>query len=132
MSKLVIGARILLGLLFAVFGAMGLFQLVETPPMEGDVAAFMAGLVATGYFMTLLKLTETVCGLLLLIGRYVPLALTVLAPVVLNILLFHVFLAPDPQGLGMAIVILVLEIFLAWAYRDSFRGVLAAKATPSA
>jgi putative oxidoreductase len=61
-------------------------------------------------------------GLLLLIGRYVPLGLTLLGPVIVNILLFHIFL--DPSGLPIAIVVTVLELFLVWRYRDAFAGIL--------
>ncbi len=125
--------RIILGLIFFVFGLNGFFHFIpDSGQMPAKAVAFFTGLAGSGYFIPFLKLTEIVCGFLLLAGRYVPLALTVLAPVVLNILLFHLVLAPDPMGLAMAIFILVVEVFLAWAYRDSFRGVLAAKATPSA
>ena len=64
----------------------------------------------------------------LLAGRFVPFALTILAPIVMNILFFHVFL--DATGLSLALFITALEIFLAWAYRDSFTGVLAMNAQP--
>jgi hypothetical protein len=68
-------------------------------------------------------------GIFLLAGILVPLALTLLAPVVVNIVLFHVFL--DPAGMPIAILVLVLEVFLAWGYRDSFKGVLDLRAKPS-
>ena len=84
----------------------------------------MGALFATGYMLPLIKATEVVCGVLLLIGRWVPLALVVLAPVVLNIVLFHLFLAPTPDGLVLPIVSLVLGTYLAWVYRKSFAGVL--------
>ena len=78
----------------------------------------------------LARITEIVCGVLLLIGRWVPLALTILAPVVLNIVLFHVFLEPSPDGLFVPILSLVLVVFLARAYRSSFAGVLKGGAQP--
>ena len=106
-------ARVLLGLIFFVFGLMGLLNLVPPPPnMPEKLQTFMAGMMATGYFMTLLKGTEVVCGLLLLLGAYVPLALVVLAPIVLNIFLVHAFM--EPSGLPIAIVIVVLETYLAF------------------
>jgi hypothetical protein len=74
--------------------------------------------------------TQLVCGLLLLTGRFVPLALTLLAPVLVNILAFH--LALEPDGTGLAVVLVALELFLAWAYRAHFRGVLTANARPLA
>jgi hypothetical protein len=71
-----------------------------------------------------------VCGALLLAGRYVPLALTVLAPVIVNILAFHIFL--EPAMLPLPIVVLALEITLAWHYRDVFRPMLQARVAPTA
>jgi uncharacterized membrane protein YphA (DoxX/SURF4 family) len=137
MGKLVPVARILLGLVFFVFGlngvlifVLGMDGFIPMPEeMPEGAAAFMGGLGAAGYFFQLLKLTETVCGALLLVGLYVPLALVVLAPIVLNIVLYHLFL--DPGGVAVGLVVLVLEIFLAWSYRGSFHGVLARKAQPT-
>lgn len=128
MSKLPLVARILLGLIFFVFGLNGFFNFLPAPEMPAPAMDFMGALVATGYFLPFLKLVETVCGLLLLVGRFVPLALTVLAPVVVNIVLFHLFMAPS--GIAFGLVALVLGIYLAWCYRSSFRGVLDANASP--
>ena len=131
MDKLCLIARILLGLIFFVFGLNGFFHFIPMPEEQPQaVMEFFGGLTAAGYFLPFLKLTETVCGLLLLINRFVPLALTILAPVVLNIVLFHVFL--DPAGGVVGYLSLVLGLFLAWCYRDSYRGVLASKAQPAA
>ena len=128
MDKLPVVARILLGLFFFVFGLNGFFNFLPPPELPEPAGAFMGALVESGYFLVFLKLTETVCGFLLLIGRFVPLALTVLAPVVLNIILFPLCLAP--AGIVPGLVALVLGVYLAWAYRGSFRGVLAASARP--
>ena len=68
--------------------------------------------MASGYFFPMVKLTEVICGLLLLLGLFVPLALVVLAPVALNIFLVHAFLAPE--GLVLALVIGVLMIYLSF------------------
>ncbi|HEY8075999.1 MAG TPA: hypothetical protein VIF62_17855, partial [Labilithrix sp.] len=81
-------------------------------------AEFMGGLAATGYFFPLLKGTEVLTSIALLTRRFVPLALTVLAPIVVNIVAFHLFLAPS--GLPVALVVLALEVYLAWSYRDAF------------
>jgi hypothetical protein len=129
-TKAVTASRVLLGLIFVVFGLNGFLHFLPQPPMSGPPAAFAGALFASGYFFPLLKGTEVLAGLLLLSGRYVPLALTVLAPVIVNILAFHAFLAPS--GLPLPLVILVLEVFLAWGYRTAFRGVLQAHATPDA
>jgi hypothetical protein len=85
-------------------------------------------MMATGYFLNLVKGTEVLVGALLLLNRFVPLALTILAPVIVNIVAIHAFLAPS--GLGMAVVILGLELYLAWSYRSAFRAMLGAHVTP--
>jgi uncharacterized membrane protein YphA (DoxX/SURF4 family) len=126
--KAVTASRILLGLIFVVFGLNGFLHFLPQPPISGPPAAFAGALFASGYFFPLLKGTEVAAGLLLLSGRYVPLALTVLAPVIVNILAFHVFL--EPSGLPIPLLILVLEVFLAWGYRSAYRGVLQAHAIP--
>lgn len=121
-------ARIILGLVFVVFGLNGFFGFIPIPPHEGAAATFMGGLGASGYFFPLLKGTEVIAGLLLLSGRFVPLALTILAPITVNIFAMHAFLAPE--GLGMAALILVFQSYLAWVYRDAFRSVVAVRAIP--
>lgn len=106
-------ARILLGLIFFVFGLNGFLNFIPTPPeMPEPMKTFMAGMMATGYFFPLLKATETVCGALLLANRFVPLALVVLAPIILNILGVHTFM--DRSGLPMALVLVALETYLAF------------------
>lgn len=112
MSKLTLIARILLGLIFFVFGLNGFLHFIPTPPMTGPIADFFNGMMASGYFFPLLKGTEVLCGLFLLIGAFVPLALVVLAPIVVNILCVHIFLAPE--GLPMAAVIAVLMVYLSF------------------
>jgi uncharacterized membrane protein YphA (DoxX/SURF4 family) len=115
-AKLPLIARIIFGFIFFASGLMGLIMTIKgTPPPEGlpeNLVAFNTGLAATGYFMYLLKLTETICGLLILIGSFVPLALVILAPVVLNIFLVHAFMAPS--GLPLAIILGLLLIYLAF------------------
>lgn len=121
-------ARVLLGLTFVVFGLNGFFQFLPQPPMPDSAGAFVGALVASGYFFPMLKSLEVAAGLALLSGRFVPLALTVLAPVVVNIALFHIFLAPAAP---MVVFLLATEIYLAWAYRGSFRAVLEPRAEPA-
>ena len=129
-SKLVIATRIALGALFFVFGLNGFLNFIPQPPMPEAAGAFMGGLAASGYFFPLLKGTEVVAGALLLTGKRVPLALTLLAPIVVQILAFHVFLAPG--GLPVAVVAVALELSLAWAYRDAFAPMLAQVEPPRA
>ncbi len=111
-------ARVLLGLVFFVFGLNGFLHFLPQPPHEGVAATFIGGLAASGYFFPLLKGTEVAAGALLLANRFVPLALVVLAPVVVNIFAFHAAL--DPTGLGLAMVLVALEIGLAWAHRKAY------------
>jgi uncharacterized membrane protein YphA (DoxX/SURF4 family) len=103
-------ARLLLGLVFVASGVA--FFFTTPPPLEGPLGEFFEGMEATRYFFLLLKGTEIACGLALLTGFFVPLALVVLAPIILNIFLVHAFMAPE--GLPLAMVIGVLEVYLAF------------------
>ncbi|MGH8017624.1 MAG: DoxX family membrane protein [Opitutaceae bacterium] len=123
-------ARILLGLPLFVFGLNGFLNFIplpETPLPEGAMAFSMA-LMDTGYMMQLIGATHLVVGLLLLLNRFVPLALALFAPFMVNSIAFHIFL--EHSGLPMAIVFLALELYLAWTYRHAFRPMLAAKTHP--
>ena len=118
-------ARVLLGLGFFVFGLNGFLNFIpppSAPPPEGAMS-FAIALAQTGYMFPLIKGTETLAGLLLLTRRCVPLALILLAPVLVNIIAFHVFLAPSGSAIAFALV--GLELFVAWSYRRSFRTLFA-------
>lgn len=128
MSKAVTAARIVLGLVFFVFGLNGFLHFLPQPPMSGPPAVFVGALIGSGYEFALIKGTEVAVGALLLAGRFVPLALAVLAPVIVNILAFHLFLAPS--GLAIPVVALALELFLAYSYRSAFRPMLRARVAP--
>ena len=114
----VIVARILLGLVFFVFGLNGLHPFMPNPPAPPAAAAFFDALLATHYMFVLIFGTQVVGGALLLLGVAVPFALVILAPVIVNILCFHIFLSPDL--LPVAITVAVFEVFLAWYYRAAF------------
>ncbi|MBE7411502.1 MAG: DoxX family membrane protein [Leptospiraceae bacterium] len=129
MRKIVLAARILLGLIFVVFGFNGFFNFIPSPPPAPEAGAFFGALFATKYLIPVLKTTEIVCGILLLSNYFVPLALTILAPIAINIFLFHVFL--NNAGMPVAIAVVALEIFLAYSYRKNYSGVLTAKAEPT-
>jgi len=122
-SKTPLVARLALGSAFLLFGLNGFFQFLPTPaePPPAGAMAFAGALLQTGYMFPLIKGTEVLAGLLLLSGRYVPLALTLLAPVVVNILAFHLFLAPGVGGLVLPIVLLALGLYLAWTERAVFK-----------
>jgi len=87
--------------------------------------AFLGALVQTGYMMQLIAVTHLIVGVLLLANRFVPLALALLAPFLVNSIAFHSFL--EPSGLPMAIAFLVLELYLVWKYREAYRPMLKAR-----
>ncbi|USX56059.1 DoxX family membrane protein [Lentzea sp. HUAS12] len=120
--------RVLIGLLFTATGLNGFLNFMPAPDpstMAPAGVAFSAALYATGYMLQLASGVQVVAGVLLLAGRFVPLALALLAPVVVNIFLFHVFL--EPSGLVTGLLVTAAEIGLAWAYRDRFRPMLQAR-----
>ena len=122
--------RVFLGLIFFVFGLNGFLQFMPQPPMPEKAGAFMGALAATGYMFPLIKGVEVLAGALLLSNRFVPLALALLAPNVVNIVLFHSVLAPG--GLPVALMVLALELFAAWSYRDAYASMLRARTAPTA
>jgi uncharacterized membrane protein YphA (DoxX/SURF4 family) len=124
-------ARILLGLTFLVFGLNGFFNFIPRPPkpMAEGAMAFFGALVKTGYMIPMIASTQELVGVLLLINRCVPLALALIAPVIVNILAFHIWL--EPSGLVVAIVVVGLELYLAWSYRAAFRSMLAMRSRPT-
>src|SRR5260370_20884202 len=125
-------ARFLTGLVFLVMGLNILLNFLPQPktPMPEGAMAFAGALMKTGYLWQLLGATQAVVGVLLLANRFVPLALALIAPVVVNIVAFHLFL-PAP-GLGLAAVVLVLEVDPARASRPAYRGTPSPPAAPEA
>lgn len=115
-------ARIFLGMVFVIMGSNGFFNFIPMPPPPARAAAFFGGMYGTGYMIPLLFGTQIVVGVLLLARRFVPLALAVVAPVIVNIVAFHLFLVP--AGLGLALAVLAAELTLAWRYRTSFAPLL--------
>src|SRR6059058_1414483 len=115
-------ARVLLGLIFVVFGSNIFLHFIPMPPPPpGPVGDFTKALFVTHY-LHVVAVFQIVGGLLLLIGRFVPLGLLLLAPVIVNIDLVHILM--DPSGLPMATVISILLVFLVWRYRDAFAGIV--------
>lgn len=117
--------RTLMGLLFLFASIVVLFDLVPKPELTGTVKTFNEGLESVGYFIPLLKLTELLCGLAFVAGRYVPLATVVIAPIVVNIFCFHAFV--DRTGLPVAIALVLANLFVAYYCRKSYEGLLKAK-----
>lgn len=123
-------ARIIMGLAFLVFGLNGFLHFIPQPKdaMPEGVTALMTGFMKSGYMMPLIFGTQTLVGVLLLINCFVPLALALIAPVIVNIICFHVFLMPSTIAPG--IVVAVLELYLAWSYRKAFAPMLAMRVKP--
>jgi len=122
-------ARILLGTLFTVFGLNFFLNFLPHPPMPAGAGAFAGALMASGYVMPVVKTVEVIAGLALLSNRFVPLALTLLAPVIVGAFGFHLMLAP--AGIAPITVALVLDLYLAWTYRDAFAPMLQPRVEPS-
>ena len=124
-------SRGLLGFVFFLAGLNGFLNFMPAPAsMPKGPLDFMMAMMQTGYFFKLLAGTQLLAGALLLANRYVPLALLLLAPVIVNIVAFHVFLLPS--GIVMAAVVFALELHLAIVYRAAYRSVLAARVSPQA
>jgi putative oxidoreductase len=117
-------ARILLGLTFVVFGSNIFLHFIPMPPLPATLAGDFSRALMQSHYIYVVGLLQVIGGLVLLIGRYVPLGLTLLGPVIVNILLFHLFL--EPSGLPMAIIVAALALFLLWRYRASFAGLVQA------
>ena len=128
MSKATNLVQRVLGFSFLAFGLNGFVHSIPAIRMRNPALEFFIGLAATGYMLPMLYVTQAAAGALLLVGLFVPLALAILAPIVLNILLFHLFLAP--AGIPVALMLTAFEASLAWAYRDAFAPMLQAQATP--
>lgn len=90
--------------------------------------AFAGALMKSGYFMPMLGVLFLIVGVCLVTNRFVPLALALFAPFILNSILFHTFL--EHSGLPMSAVFLALELFLAWSYRSAYRTMLASRVSP--
>jgi len=129
MKMVVIIARILLGLTFVVFGLNGFLNFIPAPPMPpSDMTTFATLLVKTHYMVPVSTL-QVIGGALLLIGRFVPLGLTLLAPILFNILVFHIVM--NPAGLPPGAIAALLWLILFYAYRQYFAGIFTANAQPS-
>jgi uncharacterized membrane protein YphA (DoxX/SURF4 family) len=122
MKVLTIIARILLGLIFVFFGSNAFLRFLPMPPLpQGVTGEYLHAFFASGYVYFVGGL-QIIGGLLLLIGRFVPLGLTILGAIIVNIWIFHILMAPE--GFPPALVVTILALFLVWRYRDAFKGLL--------
>lgn len=125
MKIVTIIARILLGLAFLIFGLNKFFNFIPSGPLPTGVAGqYMGALVSSRYIM-IVGLFEALGGLLLLIGRYIPLALTLLGPVIVNILIVGILLTPQALGPGLVVTVLWFVVF--WRVRSAFAGIFQAR-----
>ena len=126
-QKVLLGAQILLGLIFFVLGGLnGFFQFIPMPAeIPSNAMAFFQAMMGTGYLYFLLKGTELIFGLLLMTNFFAPLSLVVLAPITLNIFLFSLF--TDPTGLPVGIAMLALHLASAYRLCDSYKHLFKAK-----
>jgi putative oxidoreductase len=123
MKIAVLIARILLGLIFVVFGLNFFFHFLTMaqPPMSKEAGAFSGGLYGSGYFFQYMKVFEIVAGVAILVNRFTAFFLLVLLPISLNIFLFHAILAPAGAPMGAGII--VLNVFLCIAYFKYYQSV---------
>ena len=117
MKYVVLASRLLLGLMFLVFGANNVLHFLHMGTAPGDAGTF-EGILISSHWMAFVGIIMIIGGLLLLVGRFVPLALTLLAPVIVNILLYHALLWP--HGYITALIAALLEVILLIVYHRSF------------
>ena len=128
MKVAVLIARVLLGLMFTVFGLNGFLNFIHQPPPTNPLAIQFFTSVAASHFAYMFFGFQLLAGVLLLSGFFVPLALIILAAEIVNILTFHITMNPEGIALGLVATVLWLVIFA--GYRNSFAGVLASKPLP--
>jgi len=122
-EKVVMGIRILFGIFCLVFGLNKFLGFIPFPPMEGDAAALM-GIYAGSGFFKFIGVLEILGGIALLVGKYVPLALTILTAIMFNAAIFHIL--HDMGGIGGAALGMILSCVLIYAYKDRFKDLLSA------
>jgi len=119
-AKLSMILRILLGLVLVIFGANKFFNFMPAMEMPKPAGDFMGAMMATGYMLKLLGATEVVVGLLLILKKWIGLALVVLAPISVNMIFFHLALAP--AGVGPAAIVTIINILLIYDNWDKYKG----------
>ena len=120
-------ARLLLGLICVVFGLNGFLNFLNMGPMPSGLAGQFIGALALSHYFWVIAALQVAGGLLLLVNRFVPLGLVLLGPVIVNIILYHVFL--NPSGAGLAIVVLILWGIVFYSHRQNFSGIFVQRAS---
>ena len=119
-------ARVLLGLIFVVFGSNAFLHFLPMPPLpQGITGEYLHAFFESGYVYVVGGL-QVIGGLLVLIGRFVPLGLTILGAIIVNIWIFHILMAPELGGMLPAVLVTIFEVFLVWQYGAAFRGIFSA------
>ena len=119
MKTITVIARFLLGLIFLVFGLNGFLHFIPSPPLSGTAGQVLGALFVSHYLVPIFLL-QVISAVLLLVNRYVPLALTLVAPIIVNVLLIHTLMLPS--GLPLALVVTVLWIVVFLSVRSAFTG----------
>ena len=123
--------RFILGSIFLIYGLDGFFHFLPAKTVSEPAGSFITALIDSGYLWTLTKAGETVGGFMLLTNFYVPLALVLLAPIVVNIFCFHLFMNPAGWAIGIypvGVTIVLAELGLAWFYREYFQSLFIRRA----
>jgi uncharacterized membrane protein YphA (DoxX/SURF4 family) len=124
MKIAVLIARILLGLIFVFFGLNAFLHFLPSPPPPGVAGQFIGAVFVSHFYVAIFAL-QVIGGVLLLANRYVPLALIILASIIVNILNFHITMAPSGIGPGLLVTVLWIIVFI--GFRRAFDGILSAK-----
>ena len=121
MKIVILIARLLLGLIFVVLGLNGFLNFLSMGPMPTGLAGQFIGALILSHYFWVVAAVQVIGGVLLLVNRFVPLGLMLLGPVIVNILLYHVFL--NPAGIGLAIVVAILWLIVFYGHRQYFSGI---------
>jgi putative oxidoreductase len=114
-------ARLLLGIMFLVFGLNGFLHFIPQQPMPAGLAAQYMDVLTASHYLVFVFLVQVICGFLFLIGRCVPFALLLIAPVIVNILLFHALM--NPGGILPGILVTLFWFIVAYRLRAAFAGI---------
>lgn len=126
MKVLTLVARLLLGVMFLVFGLNGFLNFLSMGPAPTGLAGQFIGALFVSHYYWVIATLQIVGGVLLIVGRYVPLALVLIGPIIVNILLYHIFLMP--AGIVLALVATILWFIVFYSYRQYFSGIFVQRA----